>query len=96
MIFCLLYGFVSGFYLTLPAVIVVSLSPHLGVVGVRMGMAFAVGALGLLIGQPIAGAIVKSGWVGLQAFTGATLLVSAIIMAAARVSKVGFQVTARA
>jgi hypothetical protein len=61
-----------------------------------MGMSFSFGAIGFLIGTPIAGAIVESGWVGLQAYTGATLTLSAVIMVAARVSKAGYHVTAKA
>lgn len=95
-VFSVLYGFVSGLWLTLPAITAVSLSPHLGVVGVRMGMSFSIGAIGFLIGTPIAGAIVKSGWVGLQTYTGATLILSTVIMTIARISKVGYHITAKA
>jgi MFS family permease len=92
-VFSVFYGFISGLYLTLPALTAISLSPHLGVVGVRMGMSFSIAAIGFLIGTPIAGAIGKRGWVGLQAYTGATLILSTVIMVAARVSKVGFKIT---
>jgi MFS family permease len=95
-VFNVLYGFVSGLYLTLPAVAVISFSPNLGVVGARMGMAFSVSALGLLVGTPIAGAIVNHGWVGLQAYTGASFMLATVIMIAARVSKAGFGVAVKA
>lgn len=40
-----------------------------------MGMAFAVASVALLIGNPIAGALLNDGsYVGLQAFSGACLL----------------------
>ena len=61
-----------------------------------MGMSFSITAIGFLIPTPIAGAIVKSGWVELQAYTGATLLLSAAIMITARVSKAGYHLTAKA
>ena len=95
-VFNALYGFITGLYLTLPAVAVISLSPNLGVVGARMGMAFSVSALGFLVGTPIAGAIVSHGWVGLQAYTGASFMLATIIMIAAKVSKVGFGVAVKA
>jgi MFS family permease len=89
-VFSFLYGIASGLILTLPAISIISLSPNLGVVGTRMGMAFAVSSLGMLIGTPIAGAIVKSGWTALQVYSGAVLIFSASFMLAARVWKVGF------
>lgn len=56
-IFCILYGFFPGTSVTLPSMTVVSLSPNVGVVGTRMGMNFAIAGLGLLVGNPLAGAI---------------------------------------
>lgn len=94
-VFSILYGFISGLYLTLPAFTVMSLSPDLGVVGVRMGMSFAIGAVGLLIGTPIASAVVKSSWVELQVFTVVMLLLAALFTVAARVSKVGYHFAAK-
>ena len=95
-VWTIIYGFFSGTFLTLPFSTVVTLSPHMGVVGVRMGMACAIGSLGLLVGTPLAGTILTHGWSALQAFGGATLLIATIAMSAARISKVGWHVTAKA
>jgi hypothetical protein len=60
-------------------VIVISPSQHPGAVGVRMGMSFAVGAVGLLIGEPVPSAVVKSNRVGLQVYSETPLLVAMIV-----------------
>ncbi|KKA20232.1 hypothetical protein T310_5738 [Rasamsonia emersonii CBS 393.64] len=52
-VFCILYGFFSGTFVSLPPTTIVTLSPNLGVVGVRMGMNFTLAAVGLLVGTPI-------------------------------------------
>ncbi|KAI8630515.1 major facilitator superfamily domain-containing protein [Xylariaceae sp. FL1651] len=88
-IFTLLYGFFSGAFLTLPFSSVVTLSPHLGVVGVRLGMSSAVVGLGLLIGTPVGGAVLARGWTALQAFGGSALLLGGLFIASSRVAKAG-------
>ncbi|KAL9046302.1 MAG: hypothetical protein Q9214_000833 [Letrouitia sp. 1 TL-2023] len=94
--FAVLYGFFSGTFVSLPGPIVVSLSPAHETVGTRMGMALGASGLGLLVGAPVAGAILRShgGWVGLQAWSGALVVISAVWMLAARVAKVGFPIRA--
>lgn len=89
-VFCALYGFFSGAFVSLSPTTVVSLSPGLAVVGVRMGMSFVFAATGLLIGSPSAGAILKAtGWSGLQTFCGCCVGVAMVAMVAARVVKAG-------
>ena len=89
-VFCGLYGFFSGTFVSLPPAVVVGLSPSLNVVGVRMGMSFVFAAVGLLIGNPIAGVILNAcGWEGLQVFCGVMVSLSTIVMLAARFSMVG-------
>jgi predicted MFS family arabinose efflux permease len=89
-VFCSLYGFFSGAFVSLSPTTVVSLSPNLGVVGVRMGMSFVFAAIGLLTGNPIAGAILKAiGWPALQAFCGSCVGISMLAMVAARIVKAG-------
>ncbi|KAI1126930.1 major facilitator superfamily domain-containing protein [Nemania abortiva] len=88
-VFVLLYGFFSGAFLTLPFSTVVTLSPHMGVVGVRLGMACAAVGLGSLIGTPVGGAVLRSGWTALQAFGGSALLLSTILITSARIAKTG-------
>ena len=90
-IFCILYGFFSGTFVSLPPTTVVSLSPSLDVVGTRMGMSFAFAGFGLLVGNPVAGAILGTGtnFVGVQAFCGGTVAAAAMLVFIARVFKVG-------
>ena len=88
-IFAILYGFFSGTFVSLPPTTVVSLSPSMGVVGTRMGMSFTFAGFGLLVGNPVAGAILGRGdWKGLQAFCGATVVLALVCMIAARLAKV--------
>ncbi|KAF9888994.1 hypothetical protein FE257_008164 [Aspergillus nanangensis] len=87
-VFCLLYGFFSGTFVSLPPTTVVSLSPSLNVVGTRMGMSFSFAGVGLLVGTPVAGAILQAhGWLGTQLFCACCVTVAALAVLAARVSK---------
>ena len=86
-VFTLLYGFFSGAIVSLPPTIVAKISPNMGLVGTRMGMCFTFAGLGLLIGNPIAGAILnipEGKFKGAQAFAAATLLGGAVAFAALR------------
>ncbi|KAK0515033.1 hypothetical protein JMJ35_002412 [Cladonia borealis] len=96
--FCLLYGFFSGTFVSLPPTTVVSLSPNVAVVGTRMGMSFAFAGFGLLVGNPVAGAILGTGdnFTGVQAFCGGTVAAAAIFVLFARVSKVGLGLRSKA
>ncbi|TVY89549.1 Aspyridones efflux protein [Lachnellula willkommii] len=90
-VFCLLYGFFSAGMITLPAmVIAVVLCPDMREYGVRLTMQLVPSGLGILIGNPIAGAILPSGWVQLQGFAAATVAACTLFAIAARVVKVGW------
>ncbi|KAJ5671226.1 MFS general substrate transporter, partial [Penicillium longicatenatum] len=56
-VFACLYGYASGAIVSLPPTIIARLSPNLATVGTRMGMCFTFAGTGLLIGNPIAGAL---------------------------------------
>lgn len=92
-----LYSLISGGLMALPPAVLVALSPDLRQIGVRVGMALTVGSLGVLIGPPIAGAILARQNVGSEAhdykgvlvFTGVALLVCGAFMSATRVIKKG-------
>lgn len=90
-IFCILYGFFSGTFVSLPPTTVISLSPSLAVVGTRMGMSFAFAGFGLLVGNPVAGAILGTGnnFTGVQAFCGGTVAAASVAILLARFFKVG-------
>ena len=97
-VWSILYGFFTGCFVSMPPPIVVSLSPDLGKIGARMGMVFSVGGLGILIGNPVAGAILgsPSGYLGLQGFCAACVTAAAVFAAATRIAKVGFRLHAKA
>ncbi|GES66585.1 monocarboxylate permease [Aspergillus terreus] len=58
-VIALFYGFFSGVFVSLPPTCFVKLSPDRGLIGTRMGMGYAVMAVGNLIGTPSAGAILQ-------------------------------------
>jgi predicted MFS family arabinose efflux permease len=84
-VFAFLYGFFSGSVVSLPPMTVVSLTPDLQTVGTRMGMAFSTAGLGILIGNPVAGAILRQhGWPGVQAFCATAVALGFMFSLAAR------------
>ena len=94
--------------MALPPAIIVTLSPSMAEVGTRIGMAFFIGSLGVLIGSPIAGAILgsqspKDGssnlvlgeevfW-GTLVFSGVILVLSGLCLAGTRYVKAGVKLT---
>ncbi|KAM3084419.1 hypothetical protein ACMFMG_001476 [Clarireedia jacksonii] len=92
-VFCLLYGFSSGSFVSIPPTVIVTLSPSLSVVGTRMGMTFAVSGIGLLIGTPVAGQILlRHGYVATIAYCGVCISVAVALFVATRVHKTGVHV----
>ncbi|KJZ79181.1 hypothetical protein HIM_01332 [Hirsutella minnesotensis 3608] len=90
-VFSVLYGFFAGAFMGLPAAGVVSLSADKSNIGTRLGMTLATVGFGVLVSNPIAGAILGPGknWTGLISWCGALLLASTVSMAASRIAKVG-------
>jgi MFS family permease len=96
-VWALLYGALSGAFVSLQPTTVASITKDLGTVGGRMGMNTFCASFGILIGTPIAGLLVGSdNWVGMQVFSGATLLGAAILVMATRVSVTGLEVCVKA
>ena len=97
-IFAILYGFVSGGFVSLPPVAVTTLSPDFRKLGTRMGQAFFTSAFGLLVGAPVSGAILShtGSYLGLQLFSGCGIVLTAILLTIARVYKVGSDLKVRA
>ncbi|KAI8716203.1 hypothetical protein NCS52_00913400 [Fusarium sp. LHS14.1] len=60
-IYCVFFGFFSGTFVSLLPSLLVSISPDRDLIATRMGMSFTTSAVGLLIGSPIAGAILGEG-----------------------------------
>jgi predicted MFS family arabinose efflux permease len=90
----LLFGFFSGIFIALPPVCFFSLTADKTKLGTRLGMGFAVIALGVLAGGPGGGGILQAdpenlNWNGTWAYSGATLLAAGIIFTVVRFMKVG-------
>ena len=84
------YSFFSDSIVSLPAAVVVTLTPHPGAVSVRISMIFVPISTGLLIGNHIASIILKYGWLGLQIFCGTYVMLSVVSITTARVARVGW------
>ena len=90
-IFCILYGFFSGCFVSIPPTVVVTLCPHPSVIGTRMGMCFALGGLGLLMGTPVAGQLINQyGFTSGIAFSGVAVALGVVFMVSARIAKTGW------
>ena len=86
--FCVFYGFFSGSDVALVPIIWAIVSPNPKLMGTRIGMATVPMAAGLLIGNPIAGALVgKTSFVGLQVFCGCTVVVAGIFLLFGRLAQ---------
>lgn len=90
-IYCVLIGICAGTFMGLPAAGVVTLSADKSKIGARLGMTLATVGVGVLVSNPIAGAIVGRGrnWVGLVCWCGALMVGSTLSLVASRVVKVG-------
>lgn len=97
-VWALLYGAFSGAFVSLQPSTVVSITDDLSTVGGRLGMNTFCAALGLLVGTPIAGVILEGGhgWLGLQVFCGATLLVGGALVILTRWQRVGLNLRRKA
>ena len=90
-VFSAVYGFFAGAITTVTAVVDAALCPTLDAIGVCMGMLLLPWAFGLLIGEPLGGAILGSSgdWTGLQTFTGSVLAAASMLGIAVRWTKYG-------
>lgn len=95
-VWALLYGIFSGAFVSLQPSTIVSITDDMSTIGGRLGMNIFCAALGILIGNPVAGVIVDSSWIGLQSFCGGTLLAGAALVLITRWSRVGWQVKIKA
>ncbi|RYP13303.1 hypothetical protein DL767_010824 [Monosporascus sp. MG133] len=80
--FALLFGFFNGGVTSLPPSAIAVLTPDLSRLGTRMGMTFIFTGSAVLVGTPIAGAILRSyseaAWNGLIVYSGVTLMVGGV------------------
>ncbi|KAJ4297310.1 hypothetical protein N0V88_004228 [Collariella sp. IMI 366227] len=87
-VYVLLYGAFSGGVVSLTPSVIVNLSPDMGRVGARMGMSFVVSGLAILVGTPIAGAILGGEedpeWLGTMLYSAFGLLVATSLYSVTR------------
>lgn len=91
--FAAVYGLVASAIQSLFAVSLAALTDDLSQLGTRMGMVFSVVAFACLTGSPIAGAIVQASggsYLGAQLWAASSMLLGAVFLAAARVSRTGW------
>ncbi|KAI1386786.1 MFS general substrate transporter [Hypoxylon trugodes] len=91
--FAAVYGFVGSAIQSLFAASLAALTTDLSQLGTRMGMVFSVVAFACLTGSPIAGAIIDANngsYLGAQIWAGTCLLLGAIVLTAARISRTGW------
>ncbi|KAJ5308702.1 hypothetical protein N7508_004081 [Penicillium antarcticum] len=90
-ILAVLYGFFSGGFVSLPPVVMATMTPDVRDLGTRLGMVFTVTSIGLLIGTPIGGAILgdNKNFLGLQLFTACCLITSTFLFATVRFLRTG-------
>ncbi|CAN6623026.1 probable transporter Mch2p [Trichomonascus vanleenenianus] len=78
-VFAVLYGFFSGTNVAVTPPCIASMTKDMSLIGTRLGMCFFVAGFGLLIGSPVAGALVKrmdGGYLGAQLFSGLAIAVA--------------------
>ncbi|KAK4556128.1 hypothetical protein LTR86_006825 [Recurvomyces mirabilis] len=81
-VWCLLYGFCSGAFVSLQGAAVASMATDLRTIGTRFGINMFAGAIGILIGSPVGGAIFPRSWPGAQTFCGVMLACSTVCIVA--------------
>jgi hypothetical protein len=88
-VYALFYGAFSGGVVSLTPSVLVSLCPDMGRVGARMGMSFVVSGVAILVGTPIAGAILGNDrdprWLGTILYSAFGLLVATLFYVSARI-----------
>lgn len=87
-VFALLYGMFSGGIVSVTPSAVMTMSPDISRVGTRLGMTFTVTGSAILIGTPIAGAILgeftESEWNGVIGYSAGGLTVGSLLYGASR------------
>ncbi|KAF2426260.1 MFS general substrate transporter [Tothia fuscella] len=93
----LFFGFFSGTFVSLPPTIIVQMTANRGLIGTRLGMCFFIVSFGVLIGSPIAGAILDArGFTSVWIFGGTLTVAGAAIMFGARVAFKGWNLMIKA
>lgn len=95
-VFAVMYGFTSGGIVSLPAVVLASITEDLSFLGARLGTAYVFSAIAALCGAPIAGAILNGtgSFLGVQLFSGFLLFSAASFHLSTRFARVGCKLIA--
>lgn len=87
-VFTLLYGMFSGGIVSILPSVIITMSPDMSRVGTRMGMTFTLTGFSILVGTPIAGAILggysERQWKGMIGYSAAGLTLGSILYLASR------------
>lgn len=87
-VFALLYGMFSGGIVSVVPNAIIAMSPDMSRVGTRMGMTFMLTGFSILVGTPIAGAILggfsEEEWLGVIGYSAAGLTVGTCLYASSR------------
>lgn len=98
-VYAIFYGFLSGSFVSLPPVVVASITSDFSKLGSRLGMAFTFCSFSILIGPPIAGAIISregGAYTGAFVYAGVIGMTGSAIVGAARVCKTGWKLKKKA
>lgn len=88
------FGSFSGAFMGLPVAGIVSISDSTQSIGKRIGMTLGTIGCGVLVAEPVAGAILNSGgggWVGLVSWSASLMVGGCGFVVAARIKRVGFK-----
>lgn len=86
-VFCLLFGFFSGAFVSLPPAVIASISSEPRKIGIRVGQSFTLISIGALIGTPISGALQvedHGNYIFMAIFAGVIVLSGGALLTAAR------------
>lgn len=96
--FATVYGLFSSGVNSLFPTALSALTTDMTKMGVRMGMVYTVISFATLTGTPIAGALVGAGgghYLGMEMFAASLLMIGAILLVAARLSRTGWKLRVR-
>lgn len=89
-VFAVIYGYASGALVSLSPTVLAGLTPNMSTLGTRMGMCFVFSGMGLLIGNPIAGALLdleRGVFWKAQLFSAMTVIAGSALFLVLRVMK---------
>jgi MFS family permease len=91
--FSVLFGFFSGTFVSLPPACIASMTPDMTLIGTRLGMNFFVCGFGVLMGTPVAGALIErahGNYLHAKIFAGIFIALATLFIGMARVRLTGW------